>query len=131
MAYLYRCLCVLVLLFCAQLAAADNATTLTDASKTIMVAKNSPQFSVSLPANPSTGYSWFMEKYDPRFVEVVNHVHQPQSQVPGASGIDVWTFKLTPITFTAPHVLRINLLYARAWDVNTNPRMASFTVITH
>lgn len=104
----------------------------TDPSKSILLGKDNPQFTISLASNPTTGYTWMIKHYKVGLVTVVGHKFQPPiSQLVGAGGVDVWTFKLAPEAFNAPHVLKIDMLYARPWDVSDNNKEEEFTVVTH
>jgi inhibitor of cysteine peptidase len=113
--------------------AESSANNLSDPNKAIQVSQKDSQFNITLAANPTTGYVWLLEKYDPNFVTVVKHVFQaPDTKLVGAGGVDVWTFKLTPVAFSAPHILKIKLLYARPWLAQQQGGEGKeFTVVTH
>jgi len=50
-------------------------------------------FEVTLPSNPSTGYSWKLVAGDGRVVHLVSHRYVPPAKVrPGAAGHEVWRF---------------------------------------
>jgi inhibitor of cysteine peptidase len=103
----------------------------TDPSKTIQASQKNPQFTITLRSNPTTGYMWFLDKYNANFITVVEHRYQPPiSQLVGAGGKDVWTFKLTPAAFTAPHLLKIKMTYARPWAVEQGRKDVEFNVTT-
>lgn len=116
-----------------QIAGADSAKQqYTDPDKSIVLGKDNPEFTIKLASNPTTGYSWMIKGYKMGLVTVVGHKFQPPiSQLVGAGGVDVWTFKLAPEAFNAPHVLKIKMLYARPWDVSDNNKEQEFTVVTH
>lgn len=119
------------LLIC-NMSFADNIKPYTDNTKSISVTKENPQFTILLAANPTTGYTWMVNQYDSNLIKVVGHKYNPPiSQIVGAGGIDVWTFEIKPIAFAAPHVLKIKMLYARAWNVDENSTTKEFTVVTH
>lgn len=127
---LYQILLILIITNTVQ---AQTATTVyTDPAKAIIVSQKEPQFTITLASNPTTGYSWFLRKYNTQFVKVVNHVyHPPISQIAGAGGKEQWTFALNPAAFTAPHLLKINLLYARPWNLQDNSKSVVFTVYSN
>lgn len=101
------------------------------ADKPTILKPTNSQFSVNLPANPSTGFSWFVAGYNVQLITVVKHKYQPtKDNIPGASGVDTWTFKVNPIAFTAPHIIKIKMVYARPWDLKDNSRMQEITVVT-
>lgn len=117
-----------------SLAQAENiaSPTYTDPGKTIIVSQKKPQFTILLDANPTTGYSWFLNNYNPQFIKVIHHVYRPPiSQIAGAGGKEEWTFAVNPMAFTAPHIIQIELLYARPWDLHDQSKSLVFTVITH
>lgn len=100
-------------------------------SKNIIVAKASPQFTITLASNRTTGYSWHLLNYNNQLLTLVNHEYQaPQKVVPGAGGAEVWTFKVNDIGFTAPQISKIALLYARPWNLKDNSKQVEFTVVT-
>jgi predicted secreted protein len=108
-------------------------TGFTDPAKAIMVSAKASQFSIVLHANPTTGYMWFLEKYDPNFITVVNHLYQPptDTRLVGAGGKDIWVFKLNPAAFSAPHMLKINMVYARPWAIDQGRKETVFNVVSH
>lgn len=134
MQYLYKSVpifFVLFITFFCQAGFAIQAPPLTDASKTIVVSKDKPEFTLSLASNPTTGYSWAIKLYNAHFLKVVRqHFHPATSQLVGAGGIDVWTFKVNPAAFAAPHILKIKMLYVRSWNVKDDAKEAEFTVMT-
>ena len=63
-------------------------------SKPIMIKPETKQFEIRLAANLSTGYSWFLTKYNPRYVKPISHMYiKPQDNKPGQPGQEVWLFK--------------------------------------
>ncbi len=129
--------CGLGLLFCTLLTtsyaatSALTATTFSDANKNILLAKNNPEFTITLAANPTTGYSWHLVNYDQLLISLVNHVYQaPENTMPGAGGKEIWTFAANKTAFIAPQVSKITLLYARPWNLKDNSKQVEFTVVT-
>ena len=48
---------------------------------------------ITLPSNPSTGYSWKLVAGDGRVVHLVSHRYEPPKKaLPGAGGHEVWRF---------------------------------------
>lgn len=86
------------------------------ANSVMTVPANSPQFVVSLPANPTTGYQWGVTEYDTSQLVLVSGVYQaPQTKLVGAGGTMVFTFK--PIAgkpYPASTLIRFE--YARPWE---------------
>lgn len=118
--------------YAADTAKAPANNIFTDPNKTIMVSAKDPQFTITLKSNPTTGYMWFLEKYDTNLVTVVSHQYQPPtSQLVGAGGKDVWTFKLNSIAFSAPHLLQLNMVYARPWAIEQGRKETVFNVVSN
>lgn len=116
--------------FCG-LANADESKGFTDPEKSIMVSPSQPEFSLRLASNPTTGYSWFIKRYNQHFLTLEKHqFFPPTSQIVGAGGVDLWVFKVKPEAFIAPHIFKIKLVYARPWEADKNNKTTDFTVIT-
>jgi predicted secreted protein len=119
------------LLFASIVQAATPTTAISVPTKSIVVKKDSPQFSINLSSNPTTGYSWMVERYSARFIELIGHHYQAsQTNLIGASGMDIWTFKVKPEAFIAPRVLKIHMLYAHPWNISDNSKKTVFSIVT-
>lgn len=109
----------------------NTANPFTNPNKSIVVAQANPEFTISLAANPTTGYSWHVESYRHHLVSIVSHQFRPSTtKLVGAGGVETWTFKVQPEAFVAPHVTKIKMLYARPWDINENTKTVDFLVVT-
>ncbi len=87
-------------------------------NKAIFVTPTQPVVIITLPANPTTGYSWYLKKYPTDFIVSVGSYYQaPQSKLVGAGGTTMFTFKFDPRVFQAPHLFAITLIYAQAWNL--------------
>jgi inhibitor of cysteine peptidase len=76
------------------------------------------QFTIELPANPSTGYTWEPQDLDATMFELVDEpVFQAEGeQMPGAGGTLTLTFRaLRPGTAT------LTLVYHRSWEPEVAP----------
>ncbi len=111
----------------------DAAPLASNPQKSIMVAQKEPQFTIILPSNPTTGYSWFIEAYDANLLTLVKHRYNPPTNaMPGAGGFEAWIFAVKPEAFAAPQVTKINLIYARPWNISTTTsKKTTFTVVIH
>lgn len=86
-----------------------------DSGKSFQMGKGN-EITVNLPSNPTTGYSWAIEKIDENVLALVNDVYTPdQPVIPGRGGIQTLTFKAIK-TGTAP----VELKYWRPWEGNTS-----------
>jgi len=98
--------------------------------KAILVKKDNPQFTITLESNPTTGFSWFLSKYNRNLLEVVSQKHvAPSSRLIGAPGHEVWTFRVKDVGFKVPQVLKIRMIYARPWEKKTG-NSTTFRVFT-
>ena len=71
-------------------------------------------FTITLDANPTTGYSWTQNIGSPIVVAYVSDVYTPERrnpQVVGGGGTTTFTFKAVATGTTT-----ITLRYARAWE---------------
>lgn len=82
----------------------------------------SPQkqsFSVTLSSNPTTGYSWYLLKYNSHLILPASAEFIPpkNKKLMGAPGSMRWTFSATDLAMRVPNITHITLLYARPWDL--------------
>lgn len=86
-----------------------------DNDKSFQIGKGS-EITINLPANPTTGYSWAIEKADENVLALINDVYTPdQPVIPGSGGTQTLTFKAIKAG-TAP----VELKYWRPWEGNTS-----------
>lgn len=102
-----------------------------DPLKTIVVKKSNPIVRITLPANPTTGYSWSLKSYDNNIVVPVTRKFFPPSskKLTGAPGYEVWTFRVNLKGFVVPQITSINLIYLRPWD-EQGAQVLSFKIVT-
>ncbi len=99
--------------------------------KPIIVQKDSPTFTIKLPANPTTGYSWFLLYPMDKMLAPMGQVyHRPEKTMSGAGGYDEWLFKVNPEGFTVPQITSLTLIYARPWEL-TEAKKLTFRIVTH
>jgi inhibitor of cysteine peptidase len=89
----------------------------------------SRKFSISIAANPTTGYGWQLAKpIDEKIaVLITNSYVQQETDIPrvGAGGHEIWTFKAVDAGQT-----EISLKYIRPWEKDVAPAKTNvFTVI--
>ncbi|MGD8373959.1 MAG: protease inhibitor I42 family protein [Candidatus Woesebacteria bacterium] len=92
---------------------ANPSTVAISEDQTDIQVKNGQEFTITLPSNASTGYSWALsDAYDKNVVTKVNDEYiAPKSSSIGASGEEVWTFKAKSIGSTT-----LTLEYERSWE---------------
>jgi predicted secreted protein len=101
-----------------------------DYSKPIIVTESAPAFTITLPSNRSTGYSWFLLSYnDDYIIPMTEKYLKPQKNVPGAPTVSRWSFNIDDDAFKVPHIFYITMLYARPWNLRASKRKI-ITVIT-
>jgi inhibitor of cysteine peptidase len=79
---------------------------------------------LSLPANPSTGYSWVVTATDRSF-GYPEETFEADSGATGSGGTSTFTWKTSgPFNLIGPHTVKLE--YKRPWDT-TNPPEDTFT----
>lgn len=102
----------------------------TESSQAIIVTQNSPEFTIQLNANPTTGYTWTTKQYDHSLLTLVNYQYVPPIDLmPGAGGKAVWDFKAKSKFLIKSQSTHIQLLYARSWDLNDNPTLVNYIIM--
>jgi len=87
-------------------------------TQTITIGPTQSQFTVTLPANPTTGFQWRIISYDKTKIALVKSVYEtPTRQQIGAGGKMIFTFKTIPGD-VYPQSSTIHFMYARSWDPN-------------
>ena len=89
---------------------ADKAAT-TAIEKPIFVQKSNPTFVITVKANPTTGYQWFLaDNYDTQLLTPLKQEYvAPNLEKIGAGGYDHWTFRVTAKAFAVPHWFSLTL----------------------
>jgi inhibitor of cysteine peptidase len=106
--------------------------TYSDASKTITIAKGTTEFMIQLRANPTTGYSWFLQYFDHKLLQATDHQYIPnQPKLMGSGGVTQWVFKVKSSAFNTTQTTKIKFLYARPWNMKEGASGAVFTVVMH
>ena len=102
-------------------------------NKTILVNQINKQFTITLASTPSTGYSWILESYNPNFIKLVEHEYvAPTKTMPGASGVENWTFETQLEDVAGPQLTEVHFINARMWEANkTAAKKADFTVVLY
>ncbi len=90
-----------------------------------------PIYTLQLNSNPTTGYSWFLVSYPNDLLNITKHEYiPPKTNMAGAGGYEVWVFTAKPEAFVAPRALKIQMVYARPWEVNDQMTAQTFYVVT-
>jgi predicted secreted protein len=108
-------------------AAAPSADDFATAGVAEVRALAGKEFSITLPANHTTGYGWRLAtQLDPATLKLQGTVyHESTSGMVGASGEEVWTF-----TAGAQGTVPLTFEYTRPFEKNTPPaKTAKFSVV--
>lgn len=97
-----------------------------------VVTASNPVFSIKLKSNPTTGYSWYLRRYNTNVLQPVKHSFEPpeNSKLLGAPGYEIWTFRVKPDGFKVPMQTKIRFVYARSWEINDQGKQLVFQVTT-
>jgi inhibitor of cysteine peptidase len=100
-------------------------------NKMVTATKASPNFSVTVKSNPSTGYSWSITSYDKNLIKPLGHSYQtPNTRLIGASGSETFSFKVLDNGFTRPQKTQIKMQYRRPWQKSNGGSSMTITVQT-
>lgn len=122
---------VLTLLLLNTYVVAETSNIHTTDKLSFVVTADQPEFVLKLKSNPTTGYSWFLSDYNANLIEVIKHSYEPpEKKLVGASGSELWTFRVKPVGFVVPHQTLIRLVYSRPWENPTGPEETTFRITT-
>ncbi len=103
---------------------------MSDPAEVITVKADSPEFTINLQANPSTGYTWLLQPYDKKVITFKNYDYRSSNPaMVGASGVASWKFKLNLAAFMAPSTYTLTFEYKRPWEPQPGKKV-TFTIIT-
>ena len=89
-------------------------------SSSVIEARTGEDFTIILPANPTTGYQWQLaEPVNEKIIQLVNSEYVPDPDKigrAGAGGKQVWRFKALVEGRTD-----VKLKYVRSWEKNIAP----------
>jgi inhibitor of cysteine peptidase len=82
-------------------------------------------FTLELPTNPSTGYSWmWMNKSNASLLDSINYTYVPKKPIMmGSGGTAVWKFK-----GIKKGIDSIQLNYCRPWELNAPVQVKTIVV---
>lgn len=86
----------------------------------VRVDKNQTSFSVTLPANPTTGFQWTVKQYDKQLLKLqTSHYIAPHTKRMGAGGDMTFIFSRLPDKLHSKSTT-ILFRYARSWEPVTS-----------
>jgi len=122
--YLFAVLSLLLSLIFAPVAMAK-----TDKKHIILVNPKNPIIQIKLVSNPTTGYAWFIRRYNPHLLRPEGQKYiPPNTQRLGAGGETIFTFRVLSNAFKAKHITAIKLVYIRPWDLAPGKKEKFFIV---
>lgn len=102
----------------------------TNPQKSLLATPSSANIIIKVKSNPTTGYSWFLVNYNENLLSPISHkYYAPTSQLVGASGYELWKFRVNTAAFIMPQITTITLQYARPWEAQANDQQLKFTVV--
>jgi len=89
----------------------------------INVSASSPEFKITEPTNPTTGYTWKMD-FDHNLLSLkTEKTYIPNSKLFGAAGKMIWVFRAKPEAFRKPDSqTMLRLVYERPWNPQDHPK---------
>jgi predicted secreted protein len=102
-----------------------------DANKVVNITGNQTEFTVELPANATTGYSWVLQdNYNADLIVPVSyHYVVPDKKLVGAPGTAQWTFRVKKDALIVPTKMTVTLNYMRPWETAV-AKTQTITVVT-
>jgi inhibitor of cysteine peptidase len=78
------------------------------------------QLVLNIPANATTGYQWVLkDDFEAKFIQLVSTEYKaPDSELMGAGGTSVWTFKAQEEGVTT-----LGFEYIRPWETEVEPEI--------
>lgn len=104
----------------------------TSPSKPIVVGEKNSIFVITLQSNPTTGYSWSVDKQKTNLtlIRILGHkyVAPTNTKLIGAPGYEAWMFQVKHHAFKNPQTTPIVMTYARPWEKEKTATETTFTV---
>lgn len=87
------------------------------ATAIIHISKEHSTFTIDLPANATTGYSWGLGKHDP-LIQLISSTYYPptNTRLRGAPGHTVFLFKVSSNAFSMKKDMLLEVVYQRPWN---------------
>lgn len=121
--------CWFLLICCTIGYATVQQPSFTSSSKPIVVNEKNAVFAITMQSNPTTGYSWQLQKIDKSLIRIMGHkyVAPTNKKQIGAPGYEVWVFEAKHHAFKTPQITEIKMKYARPWETK-NASVSTFKV---
>src|SRR3990167_9897785 len=108
--------CILLLCLSAFAVVIIKPMQFTYNAKPLVLTAENPEITITLPSNPTTGFTWSIQKYDTNLLKLVlQRYTPPNSRLMGAPGIQQYTFQAIQTGYSVTQVGHVVLQYARQW----------------
>ena len=98
---------------------------------TVTVDAHAPQFIISLPANPTTGFKWVVKQYDAtHFNYLKNEYTADAPKRIGSGGHSVFTFS-RKVGVNYPKRSKMIFSYARSWEEKSSTEQVVIVCFTY
>jgi len=106
------------LLLCLSVFATTHSSKKIEKTNSITVCLKHPDFTITLPANPTTGFSWHIQKYSKNMFEFISekYIASKNKKLMGAPGTQTFHFKAKKENYAVAQVSHIVFLYERSWE---------------
>lgn len=87
----------------------------------IILDSSSPEKTVQLASNHTTGYRWEAADYDQKLLSVNLKKYVSTSHLLGGGGYELWTIKAKAVGFSSPRQTQVRMIYIRSWEKKVPP----------
>lgn len=99
--------------------------------KPIVVSGNQATINILLPAQPSTGYQWFLSDYDPNLIRIQSYRHLTgDTKKAGSVGTDEFKVVVHNRFKNVPQKQTLTFEYMRPWDPSDAPLSKTVTILS-
>lgn len=106
-----------------------------NAMRPIIITNEKNTFTLSLPANPSTGYQWFLKTNHTnclrQMLKLTKYRYLPNENTKkiGAPGKVNWSFTAKKNAFLYPQLCELTFVYLRPWETSV-AKTQKFTILS-
>lgn len=97
----------------------------------VLLKPNQQMVDITLAANATTGYQWFVQTYDHDLLSLQNYRYIPnpkkQGQV-GVGGVAIFSFAVDPRFYDAPQTTLVSFVYQQPWNPGKNASVVKVAV---
>ncbi len=98
-------------------------------NQNIQLTNDQQSVQITLPANATTGYQWYVQNYDHNLLGLQSyHYAAPNTGLVGAGGKAIFVLTIDPRFYDAPQTSTVTFIYQQAWNPGQNTSTASITL---